>query len=78
MTTYTKYLLTLRASLLGLLAFTLIAYTGFANSEDKPALFIAWDDEDLEWVPCPEFFAAGCQLSFIQGDPAKTKCRCIV
>jgi mannose-6-phosphate isomerase-like protein (cupin superfamily) len=67
MTTFSKYLLASRSALL---AFTLIAFTGLANGEDEPALFIAWGDEDLEWVPCPDFFAAGCQLSFIHGDPA--------
>lgn len=56
------------------IAYTLIVLMFFitpAIADDEPALFIAWDDENLEWVACPDFFPSGCQLSFIHGDPAE-------
>ena len=34
------------------------------------ALAIAHDDPQLEWGPCPEFFAEGCAIAVLHGDPA--------
>ena len=35
------------------------------------ALAITLDSADLEWGPCPPFFAEGCQIAVLHGNPAK-------
>ena len=47
----------------------ILAYAPAALSED--ALAIALDDAGLQWGPCPPFFAEGCQIAVLHGDPAK-------
>ena len=64
-----KHSLRLRAVVVLLSSVLLLLQSAMA--EDEPALFVSWDDPNLEWVPCPGFFGDECFLSFIHGDPAE-------
>lgn len=54
------------AILLALLA----GAAALAADARQQALAIAHDDPQLEWGPCPEFFAEGCAIAVLHGDPA--------
>ena len=36
-----------------------------------PAFTWDYDDPELAWGPCPEFFPEGCELAVVQGNPAE-------
>lgn len=37
----------------------------------EPALAAAVDSDAVQWGPCPPFFAEGCQIGVLHGDPAQ-------
>jgi quercetin dioxygenase-like cupin family protein len=47
----------------------LLIHPGYSQDEGK-AFILNYDDEGIEWNPCPEFIPEGCQVAIIQGDPA--------
>ncbi|HAQ50680.1 MAG TPA: hypothetical protein DCR13_03930 [Gammaproteobacteria bacterium] len=58
----------------GLLALSsLLPMAAQAGDHGAPtkAFTYAMDDNRLEWMNCPAFFAKGCQLAILQGDPSK-------
>jgi quercetin dioxygenase-like cupin family protein len=46
----------------------LLAHPGTAQ-EDENVFIRNTDDDDLEWLPCPEFMPDGCGLAVLQGNP---------
>lgn len=40
-------------------------------SPDQEAFIWEADDDELEWMPCPEFMPEGCRLAVLQGDPTE-------
>ena len=52
-----------------LLAATALSMGPSASAEQ--ALAAAVDSDAIQWGPCPPFFAEGCQIGVLHGDPAK-------
>jgi len=53
-----------------ILTLILLSISGFVNAEEN-ALVISHEDKTLQWGPCPDFIPKGCEISVLQGDPAK-------
>lgn len=56
---------------------TAFLFLGFSSAHAQapiaePALAITAEDPALQWVPCPPFLPAGCGISVLHGDPAKS------
>lgn len=62
--------LRIRAALFtALLAAAALSMGPSASAEQ--ALATAVDSDAIQWGPCPPFFAEGCQIGVLHGDPAK-------
>jgi quercetin dioxygenase-like cupin family protein len=48
----------------------LAPFASTTSAEEKPLALTA-KDAQLQWGPCPAFLPKGCQLTVLQGDPAK-------
>ncbi len=57
-------------SIIAIVLIKMLAWGGPALAGEQA---FSWkvDDDDLEWVACPEFMPEGCQLAVLQGDPGK-------
>jgi quercetin dioxygenase-like cupin family protein len=54
--------------------FVVAAVTLFSVSvvgAGEQAISASYDDSSLEWGACPAFFAEGCQIAVLHGDPSK-------
>ncbi|WP_416768818.1 cupin domain-containing protein [Sulfurimonas sp. ST-25] len=40
-------------------------------SAEEPALAYKYDDQRLQWGPCPAFLGEACKIAVLHGDPAK-------
>ena len=56
----------IRLALATLCFFTIVGSQ--AAQEAKKAVF---NDQNLEWGPCPEMFPQGCEVTVLQGDPSQ-------
>lgn len=52
-------------------AFIPVAAQAEHDSEKVQAFGLAMDDARISWSECPAFFAKGCMIGFLKGDPAK-------
>lgn len=50
--------------------FLIIGQSAWATTTTKP-MSKTINDKNLQWGPCPEIFPKGCEVSVLQGDPAK-------
>jgi quercetin dioxygenase-like cupin family protein len=62
---YSKHLVRIAFVMISCLFFI---HTGIGQETEKAFIWNA-DDENLEWLPCPEFMPEGCQLAVLQGNP---------
>lgn len=46
----------------------LLFHPGYSQDEGQAFIWNA-DDDELEWLPCPEFMPDGCRLAVLQGNP---------
>ncbi len=53
------------------LVLAVFAAFGTAVSAQEAPLARTAKDKQLQWGPCPPFLPKGCQISVLQGDPAK-------
>lgn len=44
--------------------------SGYLFAGESP-LVISHEDKELQWVACPDFIPTGCEIAFLQGDPAE-------
>ena len=51
------------------LALMAVAVLGYAMTTEK-ALVVSHEDENLQWMPCPDFIPKGCEIAVLHGDPA--------
>ncbi len=50
-----------------------ISSAQMANSDiDENSVVRSFDDEALEWGPCPPFMPEGCNIAVLHGDPSKS------
>ncbi|WP_203301026.1 cupin domain-containing protein [Marinobacter sediminum] len=52
------------------LALISLSFFGYAIAAEK-ALVISHEDENLQWMPCPDFIPKGCEIAVLNGDPAE-------
>ena len=50
---------------------TTLILTISAQASTNEAITKSYKDSALKWGPCPEIFPKGCEISVLQGDPAK-------
>lgn len=60
----------LRIAITAIITFLLIPMAIIAQEQEE-SIIKNFEDENLEWVNCPEFMPESCRIAVLQGNPAE-------